>query len=110
MFIEYDVGFPWQKPHRVLLIGQGTRRRGLRHILPGCSGILDKTTLTARAEAFLIEMAWIGWVRYSFIAATDIESPGLIGYSTPLRFEVYALRNPARVIDQNVHRFHGGLE
>jgi len=41
------------------------------------------TVLTARADAFLMEIARIEVISFCFMRAKEVESPGLIGYSTP---------------------------
>ena len=39
--------------------------------------------LTARADAFLMVIARIEVINFCFMRAKEVESPGLIGYSTP---------------------------
>ena len=78
-------------------------------------------TLTARASAFLIEMArMIDFTSFCFIAEKDVEPPGLMGYSTPRLVnvapsvggleEINPLGDPSRGIYQNVCRFQGRRE
>ena len=49
---------------------------------------LEMTVLTARAEALLMEIARIDTRSFLFISAKEVESPGLIGYSTPRLLKV----------------------
>ena len=44
---------------------------------------LEMTVLTARADAFLIEIARMEVISFCFITAKEVESPGFFGYSTP---------------------------